>query len=213
MANHVYSYWSLRQANDEAKAYFKEFTTHVNNSAEENDNFLMVEFLYQERRPEDESEHWQWFIDRVGSKWITIEDVYDEELSMTTAWDSPDSLFERLVENLKVIDPNVQLVMTYEDEMPNFVGVWYYNGENDDLDCEHYACENFQDLLGTDMELEDEELAEKYELDASDEDAIWEKRSELRDDFWELWGNEQTRVIQEAMTKWEDDPIEDMIVN
>jgi len=206
MANHVFSYLELRQGNDKAKAFFKEWVMAMQRGSEEGDPYIGIEFLYGDR-PKDEDEHWGWFTSNVGSKWLTVEDAYDEEISMTTAWDSPDALFEQLVEKLKVLDPNVQLTMTYDDEMPNFVGLWYYNGENDDLDCEHYDSEYYHTLLKSDAGLEEEALCEKYDIDPDDSDAIWDKYSELRDEFWELWHTEQANIIQSVMTKEEDEDL------
>lgn len=63
--------------------------------------------------------------DEIGGKWIYFDYEDDEKLTVITGWDPARVFQEYLLERLTLIDPNVIIVMEFDDEMPNFIGVRY----------------------------------------------------------------------------------------
>jgi hypothetical protein len=188
MANHVSSYIELYEANDAARAHFKKFVDKLVENEE--DPIIAIQELTGV--PFDENDettsYRSYMIDHVGAKWLIVEDHGEEHLSTTTAWDSPDSMFETLCQQLKELDPEVKISMTYDDEMPNFVGVSTFNGKFDDEpNTEHWDAEYYGSGVGVRLDMSDEEICEAYDISEDDEDAIYDKQYELRDEFYEAW--------------------------
>lgn len=189
MANYVYSYTTVRNANEEAMKIFRDFAILLN--AHDHSADAIAE-LYGEEVVDTAG----WMIDRVGAKWLTVEDASEEGLSLTSAWSPPETLLDKLHEKMLAVDPNVEIYMTYEDEMPNFMGYKAWKG--DDCDEEYFddstykyiyedwkTTEQIEEACTVDGELDEEQEMEMaqdqyYEL----QDAWHDKAYEWIEDYY-----------------------------
>ena len=98
------------------------------------------------------------FIDKLGAKWISFEDIdFDDlelNLTITSAWSPAFGLFERIYDHVAEIDPEVSLLITWEDEGFNFIGAASYNKNGNDFD-EYEPTEEDLELLSYDNSEED----------------------------------------------------------
>ena len=116
------------------------------------------------------------FIDKLGAKWISFDDIdFDDTemvLTITSAWSPAFGLFKRIYKLVAQIDPEASLLITWEDEGFNFIGAASYNKNGDDFD-EYVPTDEDLELLS--FEDPDEDRSEEfYEL-------ISDKMSDLTD--------------------------------
>jgi len=189
MANYVYSYTSLRSANEEAAKIFENFMNSLKDAETPGE---AVAELYGVQYEDTAG----WMIDHVGAKWMIVDDADCDHLSATTAWAAPEYLFNKLHEKMLEVDPNVEMYMTYEDEMPNFMG--YMAAKGEDLDEEYFDDETYKYILEgwkTTEQIEeactvDGELDEEKEMEMAQEqyyelqDAWHDKAYEWIEDFY-----------------------------
>jgi hypothetical protein len=131
MANHVHYNVTFYQINDAAKAKLKELFSRVrtdNNYLWFADVFVEGDLTYEE------TEQYSWTTENIGPKWCYIED-YDVDDSQPyfngeSAWSPPTEGVIKLLEILEELDPKMIATLTYEDEMPNFVGGDVFNGSD-----------------------------------------------------------------------------------
>ena len=111
MANHVNSNIEFSNISEEASKFLLSLPT-------DNEEILVKIF------PDYKSEG-EWYIENIGSKWITFDDIYDVTLNITTAWDSPYLFYRNLYDKLHSLgSPDLEMWVQYDDEMPNFVGIF-----------------------------------------------------------------------------------------
>lgn len=184
MANHVTNYIELHSANDAAKDEFKRL---FEMGIEKDTVSPICEVISETPKPaEGEEGEYEWFINNVGAKWAYPDDAGDDYASVISAWSPPEEFFDNLCLHLKKFDEDIKVAMTFDDECLNFVGQFLYNGVRDDFDYEVVECDDFEDVIG--VAFDDEYIAERFKLDPEeDEELIWEKTDEVRDEFWELW--------------------------
>lgn len=191
MANHVYCNIEVRNASDNVVAYLSELVTSPPNAF---DYCINYDMLYDNF---DGEETRAWMTENVGAKWLQVEDVGGDYLTVMTAWDSPDQFFQILCEKLQTIQNNVEVVMHYEDEMPNFFGVWVYDGLGQEFDNLHIDDSEYEADMGVrPMDMDD--IAELHSLDIDDDyDQIDELMEENNDKFRDEMHNQQYDFIQE----------------
>lgn len=104
------------------------------------------------------------YIDKLGAKWISFEDIDIDELeinlNITSAWHPAHGLFERIYDHVSKMDPDASLLIDWEDEGFNFIGAASYNKFGDDWD-EYEPTE--EDLLLQDAE-DEYSIDEFYEM-------------------------------------------------
>jgi hypothetical protein len=179
MANHVMSNITVRNPTSDVV----EFISSLFTKEEGGYNYdIDLNKLYENTEGSDTR---QWYIDNIGAKWMTIDDVGGDYFNTVTAWSAPIDFFEVLCLKLQSIQPDVQVSMTYEDEMPNFIGVSVFDGDMDEFDNTELDSEDYSDVLGVSYP-DEEEIAEDRGLDLeNDYDEIDEIRYELQEEFWE----------------------------
>jgi hypothetical protein len=177
MANNVNSYIELKESNEAAAKFFEEFSKKM---AE--DQWDAYSMLFGVQIGEEEKTR-GWMIDNVGAKWLIVNDTTEDTISTDTAWAPPIDMVDTLQQKLFELDKNVKMSITYEDEMPNFIGYKFYNG--DDEDEEQVDSDEYKDILEGFKELDEfeEELGEDEdsELDA------WDLYNEQMESFWDAW--------------------------
>ncbi len=132
--------------------------------------------------------------DAVGAKWAFPNDYDECYINIESAWGPVIPLAEYIAEEIGKVDPDVKLVMTYEDEMPNFIGVTTFTADGIDTDnsidaddLQQYLFEQHPDI----GEMWDEDECDWKE---GKEDDAWDAMSDVQWDVYNEW--------QEAHTEW-----------
>ena len=120
MANNVTFKVSFEQINKAAKERLKEmFSRFQDNDCNFGDMFVDG----KEGSPTyEETNTRNWYNENVGSKWCYFEEYDDDYLFGRSAWAPPSEGFHWLAEQLGEVDPELLMNVSFEDEMPNFVG-------------------------------------------------------------------------------------------
>ena len=135
MANHVYSNIRIVPSNEAGMAKLKEIFQRAKDRPESDGN-LWFGYLFvdgKEGSPTaEEVTQYSWTTEHIGPKWCHIEDIdeMDDEIMFRTesAWSPPESGLSKLLEEIEAVDSEVYASISYDDEMPNFVGWSVYKG-------------------------------------------------------------------------------------
>ena len=135
MANHVYSNIRIVPSNEAGMAKLKEIFQRATDRPE-SDGRLWFGYLFvdgKEGSPTaEEVTQYSWTTEHIGPKWCHIEDIdeMDDEIMFRTesAWSPPENGLSKLLEEIEAVDPKVYASISYDDEMPNFVGWSVYRG-------------------------------------------------------------------------------------
>jgi len=175
MANHVISHISFENLSEEATQFLSNIMPSFDTPTAK-----VLEYFFEES--EDTMNTYAWCVDNLGAKWVNFEEIGEDTFNMFSAWSFPkrfaDTLYEKLV---SLNSPNLEMWCTYEDEMPNFIGV-YGRGP--------YEAEYEEEL---DENLYEEEIGSlPYN----------EETEEFNDEWWELaygWQNREKQYFQEIL--------------
>ena len=187
MANHVSGYLSVRQISEEGQKVWDKTISKLEKSKSEGDYEVHLGHLLFEDFEKDWDFHTM--CDEIGAKWAYATDYDESMISMYSAWSPCLSFVENLAIEIGKVDPDVQLVLTYEDEFPNFVGVATYNYEGTVCDNELDIDELLQICRNNDPDLEklwDEENEDWME---DKEEEAYEILSEIQWDVINEWQN------------------------
>ena len=99
----------------------------------------------------------------VGAKWAFANDLDTDFMNIESAWSPVLPLAEHIAREIGKVDPDVQLVLTYEDEMPNFVGTATLNAEGIDTDND-IGWDEIKELAIA----QHEEIAERWDAEEGD---------------------------------------------
>ena len=203
MANHVHFSVNFHQINDEARAKLKEMFGRIREDGNYrwfSDIFVEGDLTYEE------TEKYAWTTENIGPKWCYFED-YDAEgepyFNGEAAWSAPEEGLVKLLEILEEYDPNIITSMTYEDEMPNFVGVYVYDG-SECYDGFEDEWEELRDRVISVSETLTEESWNEDEEEWADEDA----EDTFREEMWEVIGDSQWDLIHECVEQLKADQAE-----
>jgi len=191
MANHVSFSISFHKINEAAKAKLDQLYKQVDDNKQVDGEGTFNDLL---QATEKQAEDWDWRIENVGSKWCNLTDWDDSGIHGYSAWDAPVEGLQRLLNILSVEDPNMVTTFTYEDEMPNFIGAYVYEG-NDLIDGAQDDSDEITDWV----------IAMSEDLDASDWDAEeceWsseEKQEIYFDELWEAINYRQSQLIEDGL--------------
>ena len=137
MANHVTSHICFENISEEAGKFLNDM-----NLTDNIEEMLTLIFPKSYNDNDNADSMWDWYSENIGSKWITIDEIYNDSMNTTTAWVAPYSFYNRLYEKLQSLSsPDLEMWVTYDDEMPNFVGVFGRIDDYEYEDCieeEHY---------------------------------------------------------------------------
>jgi len=166
MANHVYTNINITfESNDASNKYIQDVLQYDKIMKQESESIktywdrisVFQDEYFKIICPDVESTRDD-YIEKLGAKWISFDDVdFDDNeltLNMHSAWSPAFGLFERIYNHAKTIDPEVSLVITWEDEGYNFIGAASYNGNGDDWE-EYVPTEEEIELLTSDDPEED----------------------------------------------------------
>mgnify|MGYP002641373983 FL=1 len=190
MANHVNGYLSVHQISEEGQKVWDEYVVGtLEKSRGIGGSAYDTHLGYFIFESDDEGEFTNWdfstMCDEVGAKWAYAEDFDECGISMTSAWSPCLPFCEMIAQKIAEVDPSVQLVLTYEDEFPNFVGVATFSKggmDNDD-------CIEWDDLRSIMIE-ENEDLAVLWNEDEeewTDDDAAFDILCDVKWDVIAEW--------------------------
>lgn len=183
MANHVNTHIRFEKLNEDGVAKLNELYSRIR-SGQSYEWFSDMWGLDPEI-----TDKYDWNCENVGPKWCHFEDRGDDFMTLTSAWSYPQQGIEWLIEQLAEVDPNVLVYVSYEDEMPNFFGCWFFNKDGIIDGCEwedEEIAEMMRDAHPSLLELDEEEQSDVYW-------GIW------RDNIWDLVSEKQYEVYQSIM--------------
>jgi hypothetical protein len=215
MANHVYSNICITPSNEVGMAKLNEIFQRAKDRPESDGN-LWFGYLFvdgKEGSPtEDEVTQYSWTTEHIGPKWCHIEDMdeMEDEISFRTesAWSPPESGLVKILEEIEKVDPKVRATITYDDEMPNFVGWSLYLGSELEDGCE-WDDEEIRDEVFHEYPHLKEHWDESNDEWQCDEDGdmteeAYAAEDEYRDVMYEVINDMQDKGLIEA-TKYLDE--------
>ena len=180
MANHVNTFVRFENLSDAGAAKLQELYSRIRPS---NGYEWFSDIWGLDKEITDK---YDWNIDNVGPKWCYFEDRGEDYFQITSAWSYPEKGLMWLFEQIAEVDPEFIASVTYEDEMPNFFGVWVYNKEGMIDGCEW------------DEEINDMMMEEYPELRDMDQESE-EFYNIYNDNLWDLVHNKQHKLYVEIM--------------
>lgn len=187
MANHVNSYLRFMYLNESGKEKLNEVIKRME-SRRGDDYECHLGYAFVEDLSDIDI---TWMCDNVGAKWAYATDMDEYAFAMYSAWSAPTEFAEWLI---KVIaegnNPEVVGILTYEDEMPNFIGVQAYNKDG-----------NFD---GCDMDSE-EIIRERMEEDPQLRE-LWDEEEEWFTDD----GEEYREYLYDWIHEWQERTVDGM---
>ena len=185
MANHVNTYVRFEKINEAGKAKLQELYSRIRTTDNTYEWFSDIFGLDKEV-----TDLYEWNLQNIGPKWCYFEDRGEDYFATTSAWSFPQSGIEWLLEQIGQVDSDFIASVTYEDEMPNFFGVYVYNKEGVVDGCE----------WGEDNEIEEmmkEAVPSLRELDQEEQSEVY---GELwSENIWDLVHDKQSQVYNDIM--------------
>ena len=210
MANHVYSNIHIIPSNEVGMAKLNEIFQRAKDRPEDDGN-LWFGYLFvdgKEGSPTaEEVTKYSWTTEHIGPKWCHIEDIdeMDEEIMFRTesAWSPPEMGLVKILEEIEAVDPKVRATITYEDEMPNFIGAYVYEGselvdgaEDDDEEIRDMIFYRYPNL----KEHWDEDNDEwQCDEDGDMTEEAYAAEEEFRDTLYEWIAERQDEIIDETL--------------
>ena len=180
MANHVNTTVHLHTT-EEGKKRFEEILSRVSTLNDKDVYSHNAEELFDS----DDMGSYDGNINNMGAKWVTIDDVGEDYISLTSAWSMPDGVVEMIAKEINEVDADSIITVEYEDEMPNFIGVALYKG-GQLYDQEHFEWDEIRDKLNEISELSVHWNEEEEDWDDEGRDImseyLWEVAREMQDD-------------------------------
>ena len=180
MANHVNTTVHLHTT-EEGKKRFEEILSRVSTLNDKDVYSHNAEELFDS----DDMGTYDGNINNMGAKWVTIDDVGEDYMSLTSAWSVPDGILEMLAKEINEVDADSHITVEYADECPNFIGVALYK-DGQLHDQEHFEWEEIRDRINEIPELAVHWNAEEEDWDDEGRDimseCLWEAANEMQDD-------------------------------
>ena len=202
MANHVSFSIQFEEINDAAKTKWKELTERL--EPESGESWMGDLWVYEDGPVSKEDvRQYSWTTEHVGPKWAYIQDFDDTGCSGYSAWSAPEEALSWILEQLAPLDPNLITSFYYDDEMPNFYGVYVYDGtemvdgfEDDDEELrDRIFAENPE--LKEHWDEENDEWATDDDGDMTDE--AYEAEDTYRDVMYEVMNDAQSELVGDTI--------------
>jgi len=196
MANNVNTCIDMENLNTDAVNLIKELYSRVREDKDYkwfNDMFVDGTNVTYEQ-----AEQFEWNVENIGPKWCYIEDFDVDEngcmIRTVSAWGAPIEGVERLLTAIAAICPDVVTEVTYEDEMPNFIGANFYVG----LDLDDSSEWDYDEILEEVKRHHDLEEDEEGNLTEESDDIVWEN-------IWEISHDMQQDFLSECRGRLNED--------
>ncbi len=185
MANHVNTHVRFEKLNDAGKAKLQELYSHIRRQDKGYEWFSDIWGLDQET-----TNLYEWNLENVGAKWCYFEDRGEDHFTTISAWSFPEKGIGWVFEQIASVDPDFLASIFYEDEMPNFFGVYIYNKDGMIDGCEWGEEGEIEELMKEQVpalrELDEEEQSEVYY-------DLWSEN------IWDLVHDKQSQVYNDIM--------------
>ena len=183
MANHVSGYLSIRTISEEGQKVWDKIVSDLEAKKKTGEYEVHLGHFIFENFDDD----WDFnrMCEEIGAKWAFMTDADESGMSMYSAWSPCGEFAESVAQRIGEVDPSVYLVLTYEDEMPNFVGVSTFTKEGLESDNVLESDELLEIMRGHDSDLN--ELWDEDEEEWKDEDAAWDLINEIQWDIINEW--------------------------
>jgi hypothetical protein len=194
MANHVNNNLRVDTISPEGQKVWNSFIERIEALKEDGSQGHLTGLFYKA----DEAGYWivpegAHASEAVGAKWAFAYDMDEEFVNIESAWSPVIPLAEHIAIEIGHVDPDVRLILTYEDEGPNFVGVTTFDADGintfNDLD--------WDDLRETVIH-NHEEIRERWDAEECD----WHEGQE--DEGEDM----MSEVIWETASDWQHENIE-----
>ena len=191
MANHVSGRISIENVSEAGQKVWDEFVVGTIEKHKDNYETHLGHFLFESKDGDFVDWDFDKMCEEIGAKWAYANDADESGVSFYSAWSPVAGFCELIASKIAEVDKDFRLVMTYEDEMPNFVGVSIYDHTGLDADFSLESEEILQMILEQDPELD-----EMYDHDECDwiegkEEEAWDVLMEIQYEFINDW---QTKV-------------------
>ena len=173
MANHVNTHVRFEKINEAGLAKLQELYSRIRVEGSNYEWFSDMWGLDKEA-----TDKYDWNLQHIGPKWCHFEDRGEDYFTTVSAWTYPDAGLVWLFEQIEQVDPDFIASVFYQDEMPNFFGVYVYNKDGIIDGCEWGEGDEITEMMKEAVP----ELAELNEEEQSDE-------------YWNLWGDNIWEVI------------------
>ena len=185
MANHVSGYLSIQTISEEGQKVWDEIVSDL--EAKKNTGEYEIHLGHYIFEDFDNDWDFNRMCDEIGAKWAYATDMDESGMAMYSAWSPCGEFVEDVAMKIGEVDSDVAIVLTYEDEMPNFVGVATYNKDGlvEDNVLEH-------DELMEIMKEQEPRLVELWNEDDeewTDENEAWDLIHEIQWDIISDWQN------------------------
>ena len=121
MANHVNTHVRFEKLNDAGRAKLQELYSRIH---AKNDYEWFSDIFGLDKEVTD---LYEWNLQNVGPKWCYFEDRDEDYFNTISAWSFPQAGLEWLFEQIATVDPDFIASVFYQDEMPNFFGIYIYD--------------------------------------------------------------------------------------
>jgi len=189
MANHVRTTVRFEKLNDAGKAKLQELYSRIRTEDKGYEWFSDMWVSATCGVDYETSSTYDWMIENVGPKWCYFEDRDEDQFTTTSAWSPPETGLLWLFEQIASADPDFIASVFYEDEMPNFFGVYVYNKDGM-VDGSEWESEEIEELMK-------EAVPELNEInEETDSEKYWEIWT---DNIWDVVSEKQYEIFKDVM--------------
>jgi len=192
MANHVNTYVNFNRISEAGQKRFAELCSRLDGWDKEGTYSFNMHDIFGLEESEDGPGTYSWNIDNIGAKWCYMEDCGDHGFSTESAWSVPFDGIQYIFEEIYKVDPELVASITYEDEMPNFVGWSTWNNGGWDEGREWQWEEMQEHMLQQHEDLRAEWNEEDEEWTDEGQSLAWDYTREFIDEV--VWGTLQEEV-------------------
>ena len=189
MANHVSAYLSVRNISEEGQKVWDDYVVGTLEKSKKLNSYEvhLGHFLFECNRETGEFIDWDFntMCEEVGAKWAYATDWDECGVSTYSAWSPVIEWAQTVAQKIGKVDPEVSLVLTYEDEFPNFVGVSTF--DKDGLDTDNAIDWDDMSRIIRDNEEDLAKLWNEDEEEYTDEDAAYDILSDVQWDYINDW--------------------------
>jgi len=193
MANHVATYVRFEKLNDAGLERLNNLMSERVRGEEDGEGWFPDLFVDGTDVTYDMVEEYGWTTENVGAKWCHIEnyDPDDGSFSLNSAWATPETGLEKLMEMVGEVDPDLVAYISYTDEMPNFIGANVMTKDGVE-EYEEWSYDELRDIMLERVEgLKDEYDAETEEFTEEGNDMFWEYQYEIIEELQDSFLNEE----------------------
>ena len=196
MANNVNTCIDMENLNADAVNLIKELYSRVRET--EDYKWFNDMFVDGTNVTYEQAEQFEWTVENIGPKWCYIEDFDVDEngcmIRTVSAWGAPITGVENLLTAIAAISPDVVTEVTYEDEMPNFIGANFYVG----LDLDDSSEWDYDEIL--------EEVKRHHDIEEDEEGNLTEESEDiLYENIWEISHDMQQEFLSLCRGRLDED--------